>query len=135
MEKLELRHPQKVAPRLWEECHLLLEILLRRVNGVKAQLNKPPLQPEEKHRLVKSSDQARQNHDLATRWKWAAEEKLCLSAQMFQLVLGQTQGPLDRVPDHPQEGEVDLRHQTGLLPVDDEPHLNQQREGLHQVGH
>jgi hypothetical protein len=36
MEELELCHPQEIAPRLWEEHHLLLKILLRRVDKVEA---------------------------------------------------------------------------------------------------
>jgi hypothetical protein len=49
---LELHHPEEVAPCLWEERRRLQKILGRKV-GVQTELNEPPLQPEERHRLVK----------------------------------------------------------------------------------
>jgi hypothetical protein len=77
---LELRHPEEVAPRLWEERHRPLKILYQRV-GVQAELNVPPLQPEESHRLVEGGHQPRKNHDLLARWGGVAEEESSLSVE------------------------------------------------------
>jgi hypothetical protein len=60
MRERELRHPEEIALRLWEECHLLLKIPLQKVNQVEAYLNKPPLQAEERYCIAKGSNQARQ---------------------------------------------------------------------------
>jgi hypothetical protein len=85
---LELRYPKEVAPRLWEELHRPLKILDQRVEGVQALLNEPPLQPEERHRLVEGGHQSRQDHDLATGWSGAAEKRGGLRVELKQLVLG-----------------------------------------------
>jgi hypothetical protein len=102
---LELRNPEEVAPRLWEERHRPLKILDRRV-GVQTQLNEPPLQPEERHCLVEGGHQSRQDHDLF----WGR------------------QGALHQIPKHPLEREVGCGDEDGLLPIDDEACLDQQRE-------
>jgi hypothetical protein len=122
---LELRHPEEVAPRLWER-HRPQKILDRRVGGVQAELNVSPFQPEERHRLVEGGHQSRQDHDLVSSWGGAAEERGSLSVEMKQLVLGETQGALHRVPKHPQECEVGRGDEAGLLPIDDEASLHQQ---------
>jgi hypothetical protein len=106
LKQLELRHPEEIAPRLWEKCHLLLKIPLRKVNRVEAYLNKPPLQAKERNCIAKGSNKACQDHDLTAQWKRAAKEKQCLTAQMLQLDPVPTQSPLGRAPDHPQKKEV-----------------------------
>jgi hypothetical protein len=52
-----------------------------------------------------------------------------------QLVLGETQGALHRIPNHPQERKVGCGSEAGLLPIDYEARLDQQRESLLQVDH
>jgi hypothetical protein len=84
----------------------LQKIHHRRVGGVQTELNVPPLQPEERHRLVEGGHQPRQYHDLTARWSGIVEEEGTLRAETLQLVLGETQGALHRVPEHPQESEV-----------------------------
>jgi hypothetical protein len=79
--ELELEHPTKVAPCFWEERHCPQKIPDRRVAGVQAQLNKPALESEKRHRFVEGRYQTRQNHDLATgqaaqlrrdeAWEWS----------------------------------------------------------------
>jgi hypothetical protein len=53
--QLELRHLEEIAPRLWEERHLLLKIPLRKISRVEACLNKPPLQATGRNCIVKGS--------------------------------------------------------------------------------
>jgi hypothetical protein len=127
----ELRHLEEIAPRLWEERHLL-KIPLRKINLVEAYLNKLPLQAKERNCIVKGSNKACQDQDLTARWKRAAEEKQRLTVQTLQLDPEPTQRPLGRAPDHPKKREVGQWRRTGLFPVDNEARLDQQREG-HQV--
>jgi hypothetical protein len=126
---LEQHHPEEVVHCLWEERHRPQKIHDRRV-GVQTELKKPPLQPEERHRLVKGGHQPHQDHDLVTSSSGTVEERRSLFLETKQLVLGETQGALHRIPNHPQEREVGHGDEAGLLPIDDEARLDQQKESL-----
>jgi hypothetical protein len=55
---------------------------------------------------VEGGHQSRQDHGLATGWSGAAEQRGGVSVELKQLVLGETQGALHRIPKHPQDCEV-----------------------------
>jgi hypothetical protein len=85
--ELELQHSTKVAPRFRKERHCPQKIPDRRVCGVQTELNETALQPEERHRLVVSHHQTRQNHVLATGWGDAVEEGSSLGLELEELDL------------------------------------------------